>query len=75
VVGKSHAQMAAEILAAYIPNKVFQSSLKANPGFPLLVDKYPDKAVLIYYCRDYSCKRPVDNLADLVQLIEQEQKT
>ena len=75
VVGKGHEEMAARILAAYLPNKVFQSSLKANPLYPLLVDKNPDKDLLIYYCRDYYCRKPVQNMEDLLQLIEKEQKT
>jgi uncharacterized protein YyaL (SSP411 family) len=75
VVGQGYEEMTVRILSSYIPNKVFQSSLKAHSGYPLLVDKYPDKDLLIYYCRDYSCKNPVDNLADFLQLIEREQKT
>jgi len=75
VVGKGHEEMSARIMSAYIPNKVFQSSYQAHEGYPLLVDKYPGKDLLIYYCRDYSCKNPVNNLVDLLQLIEKEQKT
>ena len=75
VVGNGHEEMTALILAAYLPNKVFQSASMANPSFPLLVDKNPDKDLLIYYCRDYYCRKPVKNKEELLQLIEKEQKT
>jgi uncharacterized protein len=61
-----------EILRGFIPNKVFQWSAETDENLPLLKGKPASTRTVYYLCRDYSCKKPVDNSEELLQLIEKD---
>ncbi len=74
VVGNRYKDIASGIAAYYLPNKVIQSAPGNDADFPLLAGRHVKDKTYIYLCRDYSCLQPVEKVADLMQLIEQEWK-
>ena len=74
MVGNRYKEVAFDIVAHYLPNKVIQSASKSNVDFPLLAGRHVEDKTCIYLCRNYSCLQPVEKVPDLIQLIEQEQK-
>lgn len=74
VVGKRYKDVALEIMAQYLPNRVFQSSPADNDLFPLLAGRLINDKTYIYLCRDYTCQKPVETAVELAQLIEMEQR-
>jgi uncharacterized protein YyaL (SSP411 family) len=75
VVGDRYMALLDEILRYYIPLKVLQSYPFDNEDFPLLKQRFTHGKSYLYWCRDYSCLTPVENVADLLQLIDQELET
>jgi uncharacterized protein YyaL (SSP411 family) len=69
VTGKNIIPTLNEILCYFLPNKVLQASIKAEP-FPLLEGKDFDKEVILYLCKNYTCKSPVYSADDLLRLIK-----
>lgn len=65
VVGKMAKGLAKEILEVYLPNKVFQQSVVEREMFPLLAGKETGEKTLVFVCKEYACKLPVDNLKSL----------
>jgi uncharacterized protein YyaL (SSP411 family) len=61
-----------EILREFIPNKVFQWSAETDETLPLLKGKPASTRTVYYLCREYSCKKPVNNSEELLQLIEKD---
>ncbi|MBX3252938.1 MAG: thioredoxin domain-containing protein [Chitinophagaceae bacterium] len=74
IVGDRYNEILSDVLACYIPDRVIQSSLANNETFPLLAGRYVANQTNIYLCRDFSCKKPVQNAVELTQLIDQERK-
>ena len=72
LVGEDAALKSSEILKAFIPNKVFQWAAKPDESKPLLKGKPASTRTVYYLCRDYSCKKPVDNSEELLQLVEKD---
>jgi len=73
VVGEGAQKAGAEVLSeVFMPYKVFQSSEITNEEFPLLRGKGEDGRTGFFLCRDYSCRKPVYEKAEFVQLIEKE---
>lgn len=72
VVGDRYKDITKGILSHYLPNKVIQSAAVNNSDYPLLNDRYIKDKTAIYLCRNYSCLQPVERVADLMQLIDQE---
>jgi uncharacterized protein YyaL (SSP411 family) len=70
VVGKEAGSITRELLKAYIPYRVMQSAGVGNQPYPLLINKEVEGDTLIYLCRDYSCRKPVKTIGELMQLIE-----
>lgn len=66
VVGMEHELLRRELLANFIPFKVFQSASHENSAYPLLRDKSSDPNTLIYLCQAYSCQRPVATARELL---------
>ncbi|HMG69089.1 MAG TPA: thioredoxin domain-containing protein, partial [Chitinophagaceae bacterium] len=62
VVGKDPYLLAGQVLAEYIPHKVFMKSTMSNENLPLLIGKLPKDISLIYLCRAYSCLKPVSGV-------------
>jgi uncharacterized protein YyaL (SSP411 family) len=72
IVGNNAENSGKEVLKEYIPCKVLQFSIAGNERFPLLAGKTAPKWTTLFLCRNYSCKNPVYNTGDFVQLIESE---
>jgi uncharacterized protein YyaL (SSP411 family) len=72
IVGKDAEIAGREVLAAYIPFKVMQYSTVDNERYPLLAGKKLTERTTLFLCRNYSCKNPVYNTGDFIQLIESE---
>ena len=70
LVGNDASLKSREILKAFIPNKVFQWSAVEDETNPLLQGKPSSEHTVYYLCKDYECKKPVDNLTEFLQLIE-----
>ena len=71
VIGKDVTEKLVEINGHYIPNKVIQSTMVPNENFPMLKGKFPQDGIAqIYLCKDYSCKRPVNKVEDLLAHLE-----
>ena len=69
VIGEKPFWLGEQILAEFIPHKVFMISMGGNEKFPLLAGK-PEKGIpLIYLCKAYSCLKPLSQLNDLLNLI------
>lgn len=68
IVGKESAELAKKVLHAYLPNKVLQQSVIENEAYPLLAGKKTGDKTLIFACKEYACKYPVDNLSELLLL-------
>jgi uncharacterized protein YyaL (SSP411 family) len=61
VVGPNHKALAASVLKKYLPHRILQQAPEGNDAYPMLAGKGQDAGkTLIYVCRDYSCKRPVE---------------
>lgn len=59
-----------QILAIFIPHKIFQSTEQPDNRFPLLEGKPVQTQPLVYLCKDYACHRPLDELSPFVRLLE-----
>ncbi len=69
VVGGKSSSSAKQILAEYIPHKVFMTSPTGNEELPLLAGKQPSNAPLIYLCKDYLCLKPLGEVTELFKLL------
>ena len=73
VVGENPYSLAEQILAEYIPHKVFMMSSTDNKKLPLLAGKLSNNPPLVYLCRAYSCLKPVSTLGELRMLIKKQE--
>jgi len=74
VIGENNLSIAEQVLAQYIPHKVFMAPSGPNVELPLLVGKTPTNPPLIYLCRTYSCLKPVTDASQLLELINKVNK-
>jgi uncharacterized protein len=70
VVGKEAISTLDELLREYIPVRVLQASGTALDEFPLLSGKTSEKSVLIYVCKNYSCKKPVEIVKEIKSMLK-----
>ena len=70
IVGGQYREFSKELLANYLPDRVLQSSGDNNYHFPLLQNRLTDHATGIYLCRNFACEKPVWNIRDLLELID-----
>lgn len=70
VVGDNYQKMSIDINSMFLPNKIIMATnSEKHNNYPLLADKYVAGKTLIYICRNYACKFPVDNLGDFTEQI------
>jgi len=74
VVGDQFEVLARQVLAEYIPHKVFMAAPKGHVELPLLAQKPSTNPPLIYLCRAYSCLKPVTQTRQLLELISKANK-
>ena len=71
VVGPGHRNIRSHLLQQYLPGKILQSASSSSNEFPLLAGKDPAGAeTLIYLCKNYTCKAPVNSLEKLLLLLQ-----
>lgn len=69
ITGNASFEILPEILKEYIPIKVVQAAIIPSNEFPLLRGKSFEKGSLIYVCKDYSCKKPIENVKEIKSLL------
>lgn len=69
IVGNGAAEVAKDILANYIPNKVLQYSTVENNKYPLIQGKPLADKARIYLCTGYNCKAPVETVPELLKML------
>jgi uncharacterized protein YyaL (SSP411 family) len=74
VIGENNLSLGEQVLAEYIPHKVFMAPSKPHVELPLLVGKTPTNPPLIYLCRSYSCLNPVARVSQLLELLRKVNK-
>jgi uncharacterized protein YyaL (SSP411 family) len=61
-----------ELSRKYIPFTVVQWSESENSEQPLMYGKTAEGGPWLYLCRNYTCRKPVRGVDELMQLIESE---
>ena len=74
VVGRESSTLARQVLAEYIPHKIFLVSETGEEQLPLLTGKNPIDKPLIYLCHEYSCLKPVTEVNQLLALMDERNK-
>jgi len=74
VVGGEPSILAKQVLAEYIPHKIFLVSKTGKEQLPLLTGKTPIDKPLIYLCHGYSCLKPVTEVNQLLTLLNERNK-
>lgn len=69
ITGHTSVDILPEILKEYIPVRVLQAAKSPLEEFPLLQGKAFGTSALIYVCKDYSCKKPVENVKEIKSLL------
>jgi uncharacterized protein len=70
ITGTNSASLRNQLLQEYLPGKILQVGLAESNDFPLLRGKIVENDPLIYLCRQYSCKTPVNNIDALMDQIK-----
>jgi uncharacterized protein YyaL (SSP411 family) len=70
ILGDNALGISTEILALFLPHKVFMQSRTPGERFPLLAGKPQDERTLIYFCRNYACQQPVSSLDGLLKIMK-----
>lgn len=67
ITGNNFPALRNELLLKYLPEVILQSGSGGNSNFPMLKGKNPGNETLIYWCRQYSCKAPVNSVEKLMR--------
>ncbi|MCC6461494.1 MAG: thioredoxin domain-containing protein [Saprospiraceae bacterium] len=70
VLGTNAVEKALSLQQQCIPHKVIAAGSGLGETLPLLAGKPGDEEALIYVCRDYTCQKPVQTLAEFKDLIQ-----
>ena len=74
LIGGEPSVLAKQVLAEYIPHKIFVVSKTGKEQLPLLTGKTPIDKPLIYLCYEYSCLKPVAEVNQLLALMNERNK-
>ncbi len=69
IVGKEWESYLVKTLGAGIPHKLVLAAEKPVINYPLLADKAENSEILIYLCKNYACRRPVNSVEELRSLL------
>jgi uncharacterized protein YyaL (SSP411 family) len=69
ITGNNFAGARDQLLELYLPGKILQCAGKENAAFPMLSGKKYGSQTLIYRCTQYSCKSPVYNVEQLIEIM------
>lgn len=72
VAGASACEVARELLAHFIPQKVVMATSENNDRYPLLAGKIADTVTNIFVCKNYTCGLPVSTSTQALQLLKPE---
>jgi len=72
VVGPQFEALSNEILEQFIPNKILMANSKESDQYPLLKARGTGEDTNIFVCQNYSCRLPVKNLKEMMELIDGE---
>ena len=68
VIGTDMIPQLYDVLPAYLPNKVLQGAIFSSE-MPLLKEKPVFEKTLLYLCRNYECKNPVNTAGELFKAL------
>ena len=72
IVGKEYLSGVKGVMNKYIPFKIIQSAKDEDLQFPLLSGKKAlHEETLFYLCKNYSCRKAVNNVLELISLVNQ----
>lgn len=66
ILGSDYQNVLTETLSHYLPNAVIMAASAQREDFPLLKGKSTQKPVSIYICENYTCKKPVRSVAEML---------
>jgi len=69
IVGRHFNRIHKELLREFIPNKVIMASSVENEQFALLSGKAVTEIPQIYVCKDFSCRKPVNSVAEILSYL------
>ena len=69
LVGKKWENYLVDVLGMNISHKLVMASEKPISNYPLLADKAQNDEILIYLCKNYVCRYPVNSIQDLRSLL------
>ncbi|MGX5818368.1 thioredoxin domain-containing protein [Chitinophaga lutea] len=69
VAGPAYRERMRELNAAYIPGKVLLGADSDQEDMPLLQQRVQAGKTLIYLCEGYQCKKPVEYISEIINLI------
>jgi uncharacterized protein len=75
IVGEEFRKGLREVLNGYWPHRVIAADATGQEGYPLLEGRGQEGRTLYYLCKDYSCRKPLENSTEFVQLLEKERKS
>ena len=70
ITGPGYENILNRLLQQYLPGTVIQCCPVSNNQFPLLAGKNRGSKTLIFLCKNYSCKTPVETLENLFLQLE-----
>jgi uncharacterized protein YyaL (SSP411 family) len=69
IVGPQALKMATEVLAFGRPNVLVVAS-KTSSSLPLFQDRYTEGETLLYVCKNYACKLPVQTVKEAMAQLD-----
>ncbi|WP_018616522.1 thioredoxin domain-containing protein [Segetibacter koreensis] len=69
ITGDKALDLLSEVMREYIPIKVIQAATFSQETFPLLAGKSFQGPPSIYVCKNYSCKKPIQNVKEIKSLL------
>jgi uncharacterized protein YyaL (SSP411 family) len=73
IIGKNRQALLAKLNEEYLPFKILQSAEQPQNNFPLIKDKlFGSEKTFLYLCKNYTCKKPVETIPDLLSLLKME---
>ncbi len=70
IVGAKAGEMLKKVSEFYSPHKIIMTSKAEMDDFPLLRGKTGDAETLIYVCKDYACREPLNGPEKLFELLD-----
>ena len=71
VAGDNATEINKSLINNYLPNILIAGTTKENSSLPLLAYKYTKDETLIYVCIDGTCKMPLTNITEAINIINQ----